>query len=216
MATDQIVSFDVGGTLVDIQGEGFSRQVCDVVGCNLEALQPLIVRHFLTRNTTLASAVRSFCDELGSDRVDAILSAYSKARPFVYLDVKGVLSTLKSRGFKIISISNCSSWESGDLEKLGLRQYFCECFQSFSVGHAKPDQEIFRYVERVMKAPGTAFVHVGDSWKADVLGPRAAGWHVCALQRPGTVVLPPEKNVPIISTLYELPSVLNDILVGQA
>ena len=213
MATPQIISFDVGGTLVDIQGEGFSRQVCDAVGYELDTLRPLLVRHFLTRNATLPDAVRSFCEELGFDAVDAILSAYSRAQPFVYPDVKDVLAALRSQGFRVITISNCSAWEAGDLEQLGLSQYFCESFHSFSIGHAKPEPGIFKHVERAMKAPSTAFIHVGDSWMADVIGPRASGWRVCALQRSDTKIYPEREDIPIITSLHEFPGILNEILI---
>ncbi|MDT3425971.1 putative hydrolase of the HAD superfamily [Paenibacillus forsythiae] len=52
-------------------------------------------------------------------------------------------------------------------------------FISDAVGIAKPDPEIFAYVNRTTGTTADNSVYVGDTWHNDVVGALDAGWEMC-------------------------------------
>jgi HAD superfamily hydrolase (TIGR01549 family) len=52
-------------------------------------------------------------------------------------------------------------------------------FISDAVGLAKPDPEIFAYVNRKTGTVAEQSLYVGDAWDNDVIGALSAGWKVC-------------------------------------
>ncbi|WP_379132630.1 HAD family hydrolase [Paenibacillus sp. sgz500958] len=52
-------------------------------------------------------------------------------------------------------------------------------FISDAVGIAKPDPEIFAYVNRMTGTTPDQCLYVGDTWTNDVVGALEAGWKVC-------------------------------------
>ena len=60
-------------------------------------------------------------------------------------------------------------------EEIGIAKYFAAIVDSGRVGIEKPDPRIFAHTLSVLggDAPG---IHIGDSWAADVVGARGAGW----------------------------------------
>ena len=52
-------------------------------------------------------------------------------------------------------------------------------FISDAVGIAKPDPEIFAYVNRRTETTAEQCLYVGDTWANDVVGALEAGWKVC-------------------------------------
>ena len=59
--------------------------------------------------------------------------------------------------------------------RLGLARFFDTIVDSTEVGIEKPDVRIFEHALREMKVAAAEAVYVGDVFKVDVLGARAAG-----------------------------------------
>jgi putative hydrolase of the HAD superfamily len=65
-------------------------------------------------------------------------------------------------------------WER--LESLKLRRFFSGASFSDEVGVYKPDRRIFEHSLAYLRAEPETIVHVGDLWRNDVCGARAAGF----------------------------------------
>lgn len=67
-------------------------------------------------------------------------------------------------------------------------------FISDAVGMAKPDPELFAYVNRKTGTTADQSLYVGDAWENDVIGALGAGWKVCWYnprgRQPGTAHQP--------------------------
>ncbi|WP_152655448.1 HAD family hydrolase [Oceanobacillus sp. CFH 90083] len=50
-------------------------------------------------------------------------------------------------------------------------------FISGMIGHAKPSEEVFRFIENELGLTKEKTVYVGDSFANDVVGAKQAGWH---------------------------------------
>ncbi|HEY7827023.1 MAG TPA: HAD family hydrolase, partial [Candidatus Limnocylindrales bacterium] len=68
------------------------------------------------------------------------------------------------------------------LEAAGWAQFFRAVVVSQRVGSIKPNRAIFAAAEAALGHSGSAILHVGDDWAADVLGARQAGWRVAYLR----------------------------------
>jgi putative hydrolase of the HAD superfamily len=65
-------------------------------------------------------------------------------------------------------------WQA--LRRVGLGEYFKAVFTSAELGARKPQMAFFRQLESVLARPPYHLVMIGDSYHADVLGARLAGW----------------------------------------
>lgn len=104
---------------------------------------------------------------------------------WLYPDALPTLDRLKDAGYKMAIISNWS-WHLPDLcDSLGITPYFEQIFTSARLGYAKPHPEIYQRALAGMQVekPQTA-VHIGDSYRADVLGAGRAGIQTLWLVRP--------------------------------
>jgi HAD superfamily hydrolase (TIGR01662 family) len=91
-------------------------------------------------------------------------------------DARGVLDSLRKRGYRLAAISNTEDGRIANLlEETGLAEFLLFNLDSFVEGVAKPDPQIFeRALERLDVAPAQA-LFVGDSLKQDVYGAQASG-----------------------------------------
>ncbi len=62
------------------------------------------------------------------------------------------------------------------LRRVGLGEYFKAVFTSSELGDRKPQLAFFRQLESVLARPPYNLVMIGDSYRADVLGAKLAGW----------------------------------------
>lgn len=68
------------------------------------------------------------------------------------------------------------------VDAAGWRPFLRAVVVSQRVGSIKPDPRIFRAAEMVLGSTGTAILHVGDDWAADVVGAKRAGWRAAYLR----------------------------------
>jgi putative hydrolase of the HAD superfamily len=81
------------------------------------------------------------------------------------------------------------------VEAAGWAPYLRAVVVSQRIGTIKPDARIFRAAEAALGTSGSAILHVGDDWAADVVGARRSGWRAAYLRaRPVDSPLPASRR----------------------
>jgi putative hydrolase of the HAD superfamily len=89
---------------------------------------------------------------------------------------------LAAAGVRVAVLSNSEGALAELLVQIGIADAFELIVDSGRLAFAKPDRRIFTHtlVQLGVRDPGAGgnvnIVHIGDSWAADVVGARAAGW----------------------------------------
>jgi putative hydrolase of the HAD superfamily len=114
------------------------------------------------------------------------------------------LTQLNSMGVSCGIISDMDSRLLPLLQSFQMDSLLADVYLSFRVGYCKPDARLFTTACASSKAIPQNTVHVGDSWKKDVLAARGAGLHA--------VWYRPQRSdaahAPWIADLLELPELL--------
>ena len=100
-----------------------------------------------------------------------------------YAEVPGILAEIRDRGLRIVI---CSNWDWDLREAVaesGLTGAVDAMVSSAWIGARKPHPRIFAATLEVGEVRADEVVFVGDTWNADVDGPRAAGFRALYLQR---------------------------------
>jgi len=102
-----------------------------------------------------------------------------------YPDAVPALTQLRSRGLKLVCVSNwdCSLGEV--LERCGLAAHLDGAISSAEAGALKPDPAIFEAALTLAGCSADEAVHVGDTREEDVEGAEAAGIRALLLDREG-------------------------------
>ncbi|MBV8886509.1 MAG: HAD family hydrolase [Chroococcidiopsidaceae cyanobacterium CP_BM_RX_35] len=109
---------------------------------------------------------------------------FATAEPwFIYPDVRPALEKWQRLGIELGVLSNFDSRLYSVLQALELAEFFSSITTSTEVGAAKPDSQIFTVGLQKHNCPAKAAWHVGDSWKEDYQGAKAAGLFAVWLKR---------------------------------
>ncbi len=119
------------------------------------------------------------------------------------------LGRLRSAGLRLGVVSNSDGRVEEALEAAGLRQYFDVVVDSALVGVEKPDPRIFHAALAALGVAPEEALYVGDLYKVDVVGARAAGMEAILL---GT--LPADGELPCRTT-SSLEELVDQILSDQ-
>ena len=112
----------------------------------------------------------------------------------------------------VIVSNNVLAEQQEKLRQCGLDRFVDDLVVSEDVGVSKPDPRIFEVaLERAGCAASTA-VMIGDAWKNDIEGARAAGIRAIWFNRDGAA--PPDPGVPVIRSLEPVEPVLTLIFGG--
>jgi HAD superfamily hydrolase (TIGR01509 family) len=192
----RVISFDAGGVLLFPDWERISsvlaRHGLDVPAATLSAADPhakFALDHADTMGSTNNAGhglgyFHNLLEAAGvpaSASTEAILAdirAAHAARNLWSVAPAGlpdVLSGLRSRGFRLIVVSNSDGRLQDLLELTGLGAWFDFAIDSREVGVEKPDPAIFSLALARLGAPPSRAWHVGDLYHVDVRGARAAG-----------------------------------------
>ena len=125
----------------------------------------------------------------------------------MYDDVPDVLRRLHSDGLKIGLISNTQRCLSSFQKHFELEGLFSVALSSADHGYMKPHPSIFQAALASIGIPAGEAVMVGDSYAHDIEGARGAGMRAVLVARSGRVD-PHPSDVPVISSLRELPALL--------
>lgn len=94
-----------------------------------------------------------------------------------------VIETLEQIQIPIVLVSNFDGRVVQILRELDLTPYFQHMVYSSQVGCAKPNRAIFDHALGLICVPPERVLHVGDSWREDVLGAQQAGLQALWLNR---------------------------------
>ena len=101
----------------------------------------------------------------------------------VYPDVLPALNKWQQQGIELAVVSNFDSRIYAVLKALNLAEYFTSVTISTEVGAAKPDSQIFTAALQKHNGIAENVLHIGDSFKADYCGAKAAGLKAIWLNR---------------------------------
>jgi putative hydrolase of the HAD superfamily len=133
--------------------------------------------------------------------VDALLASL-RFNPFA--DVRPALAAARSRGQRLVVVSNWDASLHGVLRALELEPLLDGVLTSAEAGARKPAPAIFDHALALVGAGPEQAIHVGDSLEEDVAGARAAGIEPVLVRRDGGPAAP---GVVTISSLDELGAV---------
>jgi putative hydrolase of the HAD superfamily len=109
---------------------------------------------------------------------------FATAEPwFLYPDVKPALERWQNQGIELAVLSNFDSRLYSVLKALDLADFFTSVTISTEVGAAKPDPQIFTTALQKYSFSAAEALHIGDSFKADYQGAKAAGIKAILLNR---------------------------------
>jgi putative hydrolase of the HAD superfamily len=113
-----------------------------------------------------------------------LYSHFETAEPwFVYPDIRSTLSHWCDRGIELGIVSNFDSRIYAVLPALGLSEFFSSVTISTEAGAAKPDAQIFAAALQKHNCLAHEAWHIGDSYKEDYEGAKAAGLRAIWLKR---------------------------------
>ncbi len=131
----------------------------------------------------------------------------------VFPDVPLALDAVAAAGIRRAVISNWL-WEAPELfHTLELAKHFEALVISARVGYQKPHPAIFRHALDVTGVPAQRTLHIGDSYRADVLGARTVGITPVLIDRGQASVQDPSRvhgspspreDVPVVRDLFGL------------
>jgi len=158
----------------------------------------------LRRDSALAlrAALPPAGAELPVEPLTEALLAAIRFRP--YPEVVEVLERARSRGRRLVVVSNWDVSLHDALEESGLAPLLDGVLTSAEVGSSKPDGAIFARGLELAGVDAGAALHVGDDYAADVEGARAAGIDVRLVVRDGAVA---PAGVATVRSLRELPGI---------
>lgn len=90
-------------------------------------------------------------------------------------EVEPALAALKSRGLRLVVVSNANGRLRHLFDRLDLAKWFDHLLDSHEWGVEKPDPRLFRLALEHSRADAARTVHVGDLYHVDVIGARQAG-----------------------------------------
>lgn len=223
-----VVSFDVGHTLVHLDTERVARLIDEVHGVRIAP-------------ATLGAAEQRA--RLGLDRADLVAVTNDDERWRAYLEatlrhaglpatpltreiadtlervneedricsrippgVPGLLARLHDAGYRLVVVSNAGGEVQSFLESVGLAAHFVAIIDSGAVRVEKPDPRIFELALAPMGVPPRRAVHVGDTYHVDVVGAQRAGLAAVLLDPLGARV---HHGCAVIRALEEIASVLD-------
>lgn len=210
MKSVEVISFDIGNTLVRLGSGGFCVEFGAKTGLPMEVLRPLAYEYFLTKRWSLEEAVYEVCRVIDFKNPQKLIDEFRPAPGFLFEHTVPAMERLLADGVPMVGISNCSPWEADGMEGLGLNRYLREIFYSYAIGAAKPDPAIFLHVQKVVGVSPENILHVGDSRIADVEGAMAVGWQAVLLDRDGKSIEREgtSSGIRVIRSLRELRGLL--------
>jgi len=158
----------------------------------------------------VAVLARAGHPDLPQDAFRRIEDAFARRSAwYVYPDVMPALDALRAEGIRLCVISNFV-WGAPELiHDLELSSHFEALVISARVGFQKPNPGIFRHALDVMHVQPAAAMHVGDSYRADVIGARRLGITGVLMDRSGNdpARIREEREDPdlvVVTDLFEL------------
>ena len=140
-----------------------------------------------------------------TDRALEVLREYHREQNLwehVEPDVVPALEGLRTRGLRMVVVSNANGRLRHLFERLDLARWFDALLDSHEWGVEKPDPRLFQHALEAAGADASRTVHVGDLYHVDVAGARRAGLAHAVLY--DVADLYPDADCPRIHRLADL------------
>ena len=130
----------------------------------------------------------------------------------VYPGVWETLAELRRRGYRVGIASDWGTDLRHILRTHGFTAHLDWAVISGGIGHAKPSPAFYNLVVKRAAVPAHRIVHIGDNYRADVLGARTAGMDGMLIDWTGRVTAP--LDVPVLHSLAQLLELLPSLNNG--
>jgi putative hydrolase of the HAD superfamily len=206
----QLVFFDAGGTLFEVNGSvgeiysrfasrygsdqdpvaltnAFSRCFREQPPLAFPKGIPEVELHGLERDWWRRLVIDVVSDfPQFDDFFDEVYEFFRRREAWLMFDdVIPTLTALKNHGLRLGIISNYDSRIDDLLRAFEIESYFDGIHVSSRIGAAKPDGEIFRAALSYHRVEPQNAVHVGDSLREDIEGATTIGLHAVLIDRDG-------------------------------
>ncbi len=208
-----LISFDVGGTLVDhsfmdsVWNTGIPRLYAEKRGIAFREAKDRVIQEY---NRMGRDDIRWYILQYWFDRFDLNGSPTELLESFrhevvVYPEVSSVLESLGSL-FELVVFSNAPV-DILSYEIEGLRPHFKRVFSSTTdFGYFRKTAEMYARICEVLALEPGQVLHVGDNEQDDFIAPRKAGMQAFYLDRSGG-----NTEAPTLTNLNELKELLVDV-----
>jgi len=140
------------------------------------------------RDPSSLADLRRRCAELLSRELDLEVSVETlvdSIRFDPYPDAVAALEALRSRGLKLVCVSNWDCSLGAVLDRCGLAERLDGAISSAEAGARKPDPAIFEPALALAECEPQEALHVGDTREEDLEGAQAAGIRALLIDREG-------------------------------
>ncbi len=154
----------------------------EIPECEFEWWRVIALRTFQQ-----VGALEQFADF--TDFFDELYNHFATAEPwFIYPDVLPALEQWQQTGIELGIVSNFDSRLRLVLSALALDEFFRSVTISTQTGVAKPDPHIFTIALQKHACDAQDAWHIGDSFRQDYQGAKAAGLRAILLERTAEMV----------------------------
>lgn len=139
--------------------------------------------------TTRTESMRRLLDAAGvpdEPLARTMSDTYAQARDAalaLFPDAQSVLEALDGRYPLALLTNGPADVQRQEIATLGLGRWFRHAFIEGEMGIGKPDVRVFRHVEAGLGLRPDELVMVGNSYRHDIAGAAAAGWHTVWVRR---------------------------------
>ena len=182
------VIFDLFETLITEWGHKkyTKREMCSDLGVEKEIFDTYWEEKEEERylgNIDFRDSLLYVCEKTGkqveestlSEILDKRIETKSQCFEFVDPDVYRLLEELKSAGFRLAIVSNCSMEDVKVIRQSRIYEYFDQIVLSYEVNLQKPDVRIYQKAAGLLGVAAEECVFVGDGGSKELEGAKAAG-----------------------------------------
>lgn len=203
----KVVSFDIGGTLLEDSHDNPNnynlKELAKIVNMPYENVRDVYKNVFQKSNGTLNELVGKFCNDLDISNTENLNNFFigkfsdNNTNSTISNEKIILIKDLKENGYKVILFSNSCCL----LNNYAIKEIYDlvdGVFYSFDIGYTKDDKESYQYVEKALNVKPAEILHIGDTLKSDYLEPVENGWNALFYG------VSDDESVNCISSLMEL------------
>lgn len=205
-STIKAICFDVGNTLL-CSTQSLRSFICNYIG-QKKHFDYAYREFFQRQDLQLEIALASLCQELqiGDVHSDLFKKIQKEYIPKFTLFDDSITAFKQLGKYRIVTLSNVSSFEYTDLVSLGLNSIEKQ-FTSYELGVTKPDKQAFLAVQQYLNFLPSEILMVGDSIRSDLIGATSVGWKTVLVNRDKRI-LHSNEFTPVIHSLDVLHSII--------
>ena len=199
----KVISFDIGGTLLKSHNNDIysNKSLAHLINKDDNLVKKVYKDVFQKQRGTFDELVDAFCKQIDYPRDekldDFFHQKFDETEGFILQEDIDVIKKLKTKGYKVILLSNSSCLFKDNLDR-ELLSYVDYVFYSYDLGYTKEDNEIYRIISSKINNKPEEILHIGDTLVSDYLKPKENGWQALYY---GNIS---DKNINSISNLNEI------------